>query len=328
MTWTEVATTHAERLADLMGGMDAARPRTQQTQLGISDIGKCHRYAGYVHHGTEPSDEKRSHPAALIGTLLHDALLPVMAAQWGGEHSVPVIVDLGDGLPPIPGEADLVVGDEVIDLKTGTEAVIERVVRDCAPRPDHHRQVNLYRLGLTQAGREINWASILLLGRSRGETVSFAAPFDEEVVEQARGWWRSVQASPKPEALDRTERGPGLSIVCSGCPFRSRCWPNQQATLIDEGGGSATESALTMLRDALDKRNTADKDADFAKAILAGIEPGEYGKWRAWYQGGGARLDQGEAKRVLVEHDLPVPTKMSERSLRVGVASKRKGGTK
>jgi len=326
--WGQGLTTHAERLASVMAAMDAARPRTQQVQLGISAIGKCHRYAGYVHHGVDPSDEKWTHPAALLGTLLHAALLPVLAEKWNGEHSVPVVVSLGDDLPPIPGEADLVIADEVIDLKTGTEAVIEQVIRDGEPKRDHHRQTNLYRLGLTQMGCTINWASILYLGRSRGETVSFEAPFDEQVVDEARRWWRAVQASPKPEALDRGERGPGLSIICDGCQFRTRCWPNAQASLIDEGGDSATESALTMLRESLDRRNAADKDADFAKAILAGTMPGQYGIWRAWYAGGGMRLDQQEAKRILTEHDLPVPMKMSEKSLRVGVAANRKGNTK
>jgi hypothetical protein len=257
--------------------------------------------------------------------LLHAALLPVLALEWGGQHSVPVTVSLGDDLPPINGEADLVVADEVIDLKTGTEAVIEQVVRDGAAKRDHHRQTNIYRLALTQMGHKINWASILYLGRSRGETVSFESPFDEEVIEEARHWWRAVQASPKPEALDRTERGPGLSIVCDGCQFRSRCWPNAQATILDEGGDAATESALTMLRDALDRRNAADKDAEFAKAILAGTMPGTYGIWKTWYQGGGARLDQQAAKRELTEHGLPVPMKTIEKSLRVGVADHRKG---
>lgn len=324
-TWEEVANTHAERLADVMAAMDAARPRNQQVELGISSIGKCHRYAGYVHHSTDPSDEKRTHPAALIGTLLHEALLPTLAREWGGQHSVPVTVSLGDDLPPIPGEADLVVADEVIDLKTGTEAVIEQVVRDGDAKRDHHRQVNIYRLALTQMGHKINWASILYLGRSRGEVVSFESPVDEEIVDEARRWWRAVQASPKPEALDRTERGPGLSIICDGCPFRTRCWPNQQATILDEGGDMATESALTMLRDALDRRNSADKDAEFAKAILTGTPTGTYGLWKAWYQGGGMRLDQQEAKRSLTAHDLPVPMKMTEKSIRVGVADHRKG---
>ncbi|MGV8973208.1 MAG: PD-(D/E)XK nuclease family protein [Rhodoglobus sp.] len=325
MTWAEAAVTHAERLASVMSAMDSIRPRTQQKALGISAIGKCHRYAGYVTHGTDPTDEKRSHPSALLGTLLHEALLPVLAREWGGQHSVPVEVSLGDDLPPIPGEADLVVNDEVIDLKTGTEAVIERVVRDGQAKPDHHRQTNLYRLGLVQSGRKINWASILYLGRSRGETVSFESPYDPVVIDEARQWWRSVHASPKPEALDRSEHGPGLSIICDGCEFRSRCWPNAQATILDEGGDEATESALTMLRDALDRTNAAKKDADFAKAVLAGTMPGEYGRWRTWYQGGGARLDQPEAKRLLVENGLPVPMKTTEKSLRVGVSTASKG---
>ena len=80
-----------------------------------------------------------------------------------------------------------------------------------------------------------------------------------------------------------------------------------------------------MLRDSLDRRNAADKDANFAKAILAGTMPGAYGPWKVTYQGGGMRLDQGEAKRILTDHDLPVPMKHQEKSLRVSVAQSRKG---
>lgn len=52
------------------------------------------------------------------GTNIHDSLLPVVAELLGGQYEVPVRASIQDVL--LVGSADLVVGNTVIEVKTGT----------------------------------------------------------------------------------------------------------------------------------------------------------------------------------------------------------------
>lgn len=315
-TWGK---TYGERLLDLVAATDAARPRSQQTAPGISELGGCPRAVAYKASGTEPSDPENSHPAAMIGTWLHEILLPLMADAWGGLHSIKVVARW-DGLPEVPGEVDLALPAEktVLDLKTGTENKMQQVVRDGAANPRHRIQAHTYAAFLREVGMDIDWVSVLYLGRSRGEHVTFTEPFDQVVVDEGRAWYEKVLGYvDDPDAAPRGEKGPGLSIVCDGCPFRTRCWPNRQASIVDEGGSAAVGEALAGYADAAARKSLAEKDQKFYSAILSGTEAGEYGVYRLAWQRGKEYLDQPTARAMLTQVGLVPPVKFGRPSIAV-----------
>jgi len=100
------------------------RARSHQKALGMSELGGCRRQAGFKVNNTpesNPAGERTDVYAdareAMIGTLIHDTVLPQIAAMsMTAEIEVPVVLQFTD-LPAIPGHADMVDEDVLVDLK-------------------------------------------------------------------------------------------------------------------------------------------------------------------------------------------------------------------
>lgn len=104
------------------------RARSQQRALGMSELGGCRRQAGFKVTGTpesNPSNERTDIYAdsreAMIGTLIHDLVLPQIAAMSMTAEIEQKVVLRFEGLPEIPGHADLVDETTLGDLKCTTK---------------------------------------------------------------------------------------------------------------------------------------------------------------------------------------------------------------
>ena len=300
----------AQAVSDALTAWDLERPRSQQTEMGVSGLGGCGRLASYLAHQTPPSDPKGSHPAAVLGTILHQEILPIMAAHHGGEHEVAIRVD------GIPGHADLHVARTVVDLKTVGDYSWQRALREGQMTRQQRWQTTTYGKGLIDAGHPIDTIVIVYLHRETGETHYYAEPYDPDVAAEALDWYAWVAATD-PTLVPRDERGPGLSVICDGCPFRSACWPDGPATIINEGGPAAIADMLGLYRDAADRIAAAKKDQEFARAALDGLQPGDYGTYALRWRKGRTTMDQKAARAELEAHDLPIPTTTSRPSIDV-----------
>ena len=115
------------------------------------------------------------------------------------------------------------------------------------------------------------------------------------------------------EEPDRDERGPGLSIICDGCPWLKECWgpdavpsetgPQAQLAVDSE----AVVAALDMYDAALQAEKRAKADKQFAAAVLSGTERGKYGGFSLSWTAGSERLDQKQARALLEMHGIDVP---------------------
>lgn len=329
--------TDADQVADaldaaLSAAFKAETGEARHRSGGMSATGGCRRLFAYHVSGTpmddgwEPSEMRQAH----LGTWQHAGLLPRLAEVLPGaliEEGVEWSLDRSDvGLDPVivRGRYDLSWGTVAVDLKTVGEHGLARVLRD-GGRREHWLQVHGYGAARMQRGHKVTHVAIVYLDRASGEHLVLVEPFREDLMAAAILWHLEVReyAALDPDGAPRDERGPGLSIICDGCPFARRCWGEaprfgtRQHAVLGENP-EAIRSALEMYDRASAAATAAESDKAFAKAILDGEPRGTRPDgWRIRYQSSGERVNQAEAVRLLEAHDLPVPKSPATYSLRV-----------
>ncbi|OLT33695.1 hypothetical protein BJF84_21410 [Rhodococcus sp. CUA-806] len=167
----------ATELEDAVNGIwdlaDAEHERSTQTEIGVSEIGQCERRAGYRISGTPKTDPVSPSRPALLGTWIHEKVLPLIAELFGGDVEVTVTVDgvLGhsDLIRPVSGAVEV-----IVDLKTCTQAKISKV-RAYGPPRGHKWQTNLYAEARRQAGANVAMIGLVYLDRALGDTEVWCA---------------------------------------------------------------------------------------------------------------------------------------------------------
>src|SRR5262245_2435222 len=110
--------------------------------ITMSMLGKCRRQAAYALQEGWPEASGQSSPESSLGTLIHDALLPRLAARLHGQANVPVELPVGDLI--VGGTADLMYDTSALDLKTVSENYYA-VVSEATPT-GHKMQASGYAL--------------------------------------------------------------------------------------------------------------------------------------------------------------------------------------
>ncbi|MGC9539961.1 PD-(D/E)XK nuclease family protein [Streptomyces sp. UG1] len=321
---------------------DRSRPRSRQRLLGPSSIGLCRRRAAYELHGTWPTDLDDNMHAAILGTWLHEGILRVLAEQYGAHTEL----ELTDGV--ILGHADAYwtpsgqVPGVVEDVKTKSTRALDLVVRQ-GPRRHELFQVHLYAHLLRTGGLtnhphlptgkplEADVVRIRYVGREYGQVVVHQQAYDEDVTRQALAWAEDVLDSQEPEAMPRDLDGPGLSVICDNCPFRSTCW--QLDSLADDGRApqtilaedtAAITEALSAYADAAEIESAAKKRKAKARKMLDAADAGTYGAFRLSWSGGNPRPPEPDAEamiRVLEGLGVDIPMRSGGRTSRtIGVS--------
>lgn len=335
---------------------DRARPRSRQRLLGPSSIGLCRRRAAYELHGTWPTDLADNMHAAILGTWLHEGILRVLREQYGAWTEL----ELTDGV--ILGHADAYwapgdlhqsttpastaaqasdAGDSrdmgvVEDVKTKSTRALDVVVRQ-GPSQAEWFQVHLYAHLLRTGGlREhaslptgeplpVDVVRLRYVGREYGQVVVHQRPYDDDVTKQALAWAEDVLASPEPEAMPRDLDGPGLSIICDNCPFKTACWNLDQLaddrapqTILAEGSAAITE-ALRAYADAAEVESAAKKRKAKARKMLDAADAGTYGAFKLSWSGGHPRPPEPDSEamiRILEGLSVDIPMRPGGRTSR------------
>jgi hypothetical protein len=329
----------ADALSDAVGAAFLALTREGEERrshpyaLSMSGLGGCLRKAAYAAALVEPSDWPDSDEArqANLGSLIHERLLPLIAAALPGGARVEEDVVLHAHGIEIPGRYDLYwpgAGGVLVDMKTARESVI-RGRRRAGTRDDHRWQVAGYALALRQAGYPVAWLAWCYLDRASGEVMVIVEPFTPElavaVVDRVVEICRWAYDADAIDLTPRGERGPGLSWVCDGCLWLRRCWgpdarPGRKgAQRVHER--PAVESALLLYDELRAKIGELEKQKDFAAAMVRGNPKGRYGSMQLGYRRAGEKLDQKAAVQLLSTAGLPVPYRKGEPSLDVRPAS-------
>ncbi|MGW2022037.1 MULTISPECIES: PD-(D/E)XK nuclease family protein [Streptomyces] len=319
---------------------DARRPRSLQSKIGASDT-VCARRAGYLLHGRTPTDsgEKRK---AILGTWLHAGMLSAAREEFGWiierrvedetirGHIDAVQLDSHTASklpkrlrPSLPAEETT-----VEDVKTKSTYQWDSILRYGASDAEI-RQVLLYadllrsegfadiegqrqlaRLGPVPVGR----VRFRFLNRDSGDDHVQEIACNAERARGARWWVEQVRAAASPEELPRSFQGPGLSVICDNCPFKTACWGSvaagrrPQSILIHDD--AEREKVLAEYVEIAEQVKPLKDRQKFLRAQLDGSEAGVYGdNVLSWSGGNPAKADDVDAMVALYERaGLEVPT--------------------
>jgi hypothetical protein len=307
---------------DLVGASFQAENTDRQTgrnphTLTISGVGGCTKAAAYALARTPISnpvlpDEAR---AAVLGDYIHQTLLPRMQRTAGPGAVVERRVELSAAGLTLRGRLDfaqtIAAGapiNAVWDLKTVREWRLQGVRRLDGAYTAHWLQVMAYARAWYQAGHDVDWVIWLYLDRSTGEVhveVSRFNVFAVMAVEMRMAelvlWSANPDDAPRQAAVVGGRnpeyalmRGPGMAMTCDRCPWLSACWPGavpgevgaQRALAATPDG---VEQALALYAAGSRAHNDGKRDMEFAKAVLAGVPHGIYGRFVYSHKGGGGR---------------------------------------
>lgn len=295
-----------EAVADAWLRADMLHDRNWQTDPGISSVFGCQRQVAYQFKGTKPTDPPRAgsriNRQATLGTWIHEHFLPLLADALGAAVvEVEVFADF------VRGHLDLAGTTYVIDLKTCSTAKLSKV-RNYGPSKRNRGQTMLYARARRDAGHKVDRIGLVFIDRENGEDYCWVEDYDDALAEEGLIWFLEAKGA-NPDYLPRGGKGPGLDFICDECPFRTRCWPDGQATIRTEAVDSdaAIESALAMYRAEADAESAAEGTKKFAGAILSGLPKGEYGPWKLSWRSSGRRLDQKTAIQILEDLGIEVP---------------------
>lgn len=172
----------------------ANRPRSLQTAVGCSALGTvCQRQLAYRVAGVAGPRARTASWVATIGTSVHTYLETVFSGHDRYLTEQPVTVT-HDGVD-VPGTVDLYDKQTrtVVDFKVVGDSTLAKARRGQVS-DQYVTQVNLYALGLTQAGHNVANVAVLFLPKTKelGDAVFFEKPFDQALARAAMSRFASV----------------------------------------------------------------------------------------------------------------------------------------
>lgn len=264
-------------LATMQTSLDmyaALRPRSMQTELGVSTIGHCKSEALWRMLGVEPTDAPASRQA-LHGTALHEMW---STARAQSNPRLLLETELRITLPSgtvLLGHADEIDPDEpsVTDWKSvgsGSDLTAQRRI---GSSEQQRFQRHLYYYGAHQAGLVPaegivrNWWIDRAGQDPRGLVEQ--EPFDMAVVHEADAWLSDVlYAKEHGEELERSKH---YSWCRDFCPFFSHCRSGVQHPDVEITDPELV-AAAELLRDGRVLSKAGDDLESYGKRVLAPLQ--------------------------------------------------------
>ncbi|TCO57185.1 PD-(D/E)XK nuclease family protein [Actinocrispum wychmicini] len=266
--------------AQLLLEWDRRRPRSLQTELGMSEVGGCRRRAGYRIAGVAPTNPGGS-VQAVMGTAVHDAVEDVFRdLQANGLIPHEDLVEYEVRFAGILGHLDRyeALRERVRDTKTTSQRWLDHIIIH-GPDLPHMWQTHLYGAALIQLGYPVREIVIDYLARDTGNDHQVTMQFDIRHVRDALAWLQAVRETDL-EFLAR-DYAPE-SPFCQHCPFLTVCWAggvpdrDPRSVLYVEDPDAATWAAK------LDQARADKKDAEArekeAKGALDALRPNVTGR--------------------------------------------------
>jgi hypothetical protein len=262
--------------AELLLLWDQQRPRSQQVEVGFSDLGSCRKRTGYKLAETPHVNQAGSVQAA-IGTAIHDAIAVIMAqVAHDGDLINHKVTYAG-----ISGELDRYERDTrtVVDTKTCSTYWLQHIKLHGA---DHHDvwQVSCYGAGLILQGHPVENIRIEYLARDSGEEYPWSKPIDPQDIRDALEWLQLIRDTE----LDMLPRDyEPDSIFCQGCPYGGPdggiCWERhvpgrdfRSVLYVEDPDAGKWAERLWDARQ--DKKIPAAAEAEAKGALSAVVHPG------------------------------------------------------
>jgi len=280
MTWIEQT---VKRVRD----HDAARPRSLQSAVGWSEVGGCRSALGFRLDGAFTTDDTDSW-AAQRGTAIHEYLEPILDGPG-------VRIEVDTIYRGIPGHADLVGPDYLVDFKTTSLANSKLWASDHSLLCPKRVQVHGYAAGLVDAGELPADCTVRLLvipvDGTFADWWAYEEPFDRSLADEGADrleWVRDRMAAGQSLPKDKP-----YAWCASWCSFFSLCRETGQPE-----GEPITDPELASAVARYGEINATVGPLDKEKKALAPMLRGLRGIADGW------RVSTGEAgddKEVLDE---------------------------
>jgi hypothetical protein len=189
-----------EFLVDVLHAKENSRPRSNQVQIGPSELGGCRRKVYYRLHDQHETNTGEMKLAAIMGTAIHSAIEQAIALADpdGTKYVVEQEVEWGD----MKAHIDLWIPEtgDVVDWKT-----VKKNNLSYFPSTQQRWQVQVYGYLLDKSGKgkpvNVNLVAIPRDGDERDIKVH-SEPYDPAIAEEALAWLAEVKAAevaPSPE---------------------------------------------------------------------------------------------------------------------------------
>ena len=187
-------------LVDILHAKENSRARSNQVQIGPSELGGCRRKVYYRLHDQHPTNENEMKLAAIMGTAIHSAIenAIALADPTGTKYVVEQEVEWGD----MKAHIDLWIPEtgDVVDWKT-----VKKSNLSYFPSTQQRWQVQVYGYLLDKSGKgkpvNVNLVAIARDGDERDIKVH-SEPYDPSIAEEALNWLSAIKESteaPEPE---------------------------------------------------------------------------------------------------------------------------------
>lgn len=255
---------------------DQFRERSQQKEIGMSEIGGCRRKTGYKLAGVERVNPVGS-VQAVIGTAIHNAVADATRRLDRPGDLVEEEVEFAG----IIGHLDRYEAEDqrVVDVKTVGTRWLEHI-KIHGPSRGQRWQVSLYSAALLKRGIPVKKCRLDFIVRDSGDEYQVEWDFNPKDVKEALEWLREVKSTPLP-LLPRDEEPD--SAVCKGCPFGGIdggiCWkgyvPNRDYRSVYLAEGKDSGEAADELFKVRGEIRELKKKEDRLKGILDGERPND-----------------------------------------------------
>lgn len=257
--------------------------QSEQGLLGPSEIGGCRAAIAHTIVGTERLPEEGIKLAAFVGTavgeLVERAVIMYLSARMpDAQRQVPLTAHLPHLGLNISGNADLVIGPSVWDVKT--KDGLEDVRRN-GPSFAHKAQINTYQLARIQAGLATPqdvWSLVYVDRSGKDETVFvYSSAYDPDITAEIESRLEDALYAAEHD-MSSAPRDEPYHYCARYCAFFDACRgrdEHQQGGLITE---PAVLEAVAQQREGKALEKKGKELAQAAQTKLEGIEgsTGEY----------------------------------------------------
>jgi hypothetical protein len=195
-------------LIDALTAQDKARPRSQQTAIGVSSLGSCRRKVWLELRNTPKTNPTKS-LAAIMGTAIHAS---IEAAFTGNRrYLLEERVEI-DGLPPATIDCYDLDAFEIIDWKTTKKSNLAYF-----PSRQQRWQVQVYGYLMDKANYPVKTVTLVAIARDGDEDdiVVHSEPYDPTIAEEALAWLRELEVATEAPAPEKD----AASFCQSYCGF-------------------------------------------------------------------------------------------------------------
>lgn len=187
-------------LVEILHAKDNSRARSQQVQIGPSELGGCRRKVYFRLHDQHETNDNEMKLAAIMGTAIHSAIEKAIefADPKGEKYIVEQEVEYGD----MKAHIDLWIPEtgDVVDWKT-----VKKNNLSYFPSTQQRWQVQVYGYLLDKSGKgkpvNVNLVAIPRDGDERDIKVH-SEPYDPAIAEEALNWLAAIKeadTAPEPE---------------------------------------------------------------------------------------------------------------------------------